>query len=215
MIPHSSRARLTVDGKLEVGCATADIGTGTYTILTQIAADAFGLPMADVPALVGDSTLPMAPVEGGSWTAASAGSAVLLACRKLAHTVLGHTRRVADSPLANAAMEQIQFADGRIALSSDPSRSIALADIMRTAGVDQIEEEDTASPDPAIKERFSAYTHSAVFAEVRVDEQSGIVRVTRLVNAVTAGRILNRRPRAARSSVAWCSASAWRCTRSL
>ena len=72
------------DGKLEVATATADIGTGTYTILTQIAADALGLPIEDVTAQIGDSSLPKSPVEGGSWTAASAGTAVDAACHRCA-----------------------------------------------------------------------------------------------------------------------------------
>ncbi len=80
MMQTSARATLTADGKLEVASATADIGTGTYTILTQIAADALGVPMDDVTVRIGDSSLPKSPVEGGSWTAASAGSAVQAAC---------------------------------------------------------------------------------------------------------------------------------------
>src|SRR3954452_10954397 len=80
LFPASARAVLTADGKLEVASATADIGTGTYTILTQIGADALGLPMEDVTVKIGDSSLPDASVEGGSATAASAGSAVQGAC---------------------------------------------------------------------------------------------------------------------------------------
>ena len=94
MMPHTARAVLTADGRLEVATATADIGTGTYTILTQIAADTLGLPMERVTTHLGDSALPEAPVEGGSWTAASAGSAVLLACRKVRERVFACARGV-------------------------------------------------------------------------------------------------------------------------
>jgi CO/xanthine dehydrogenase Mo-binding subunit len=72
----SAKASLTDDGMLTVSSATADIGTGTYTIMTQIAAEALGLPISNARFVLGDSTLPMAPIEGGSWTAASVGSAV-------------------------------------------------------------------------------------------------------------------------------------------
>ena len=74
---------LTADGKLTVSSATADIGTGTYTIMTQIAAETLGLPIEDVTFKLGDSSLPKAPVEGGSFTAASVGSAVKAACEEV------------------------------------------------------------------------------------------------------------------------------------
>ena len=187
----SARATLTADGRLEVAVATADIGTGTYTILTQIGADALGLPMQDVTALIGDSSLPASPVEGGSWTAASAGSAVMLACDTVRKTLLRHARSIEDSPLANADIDHVVFADGRITMTQESARSVAIVDVMRAAGVDKIEAEETAAPDSAVSKRSTSYTHSAIFAEVKIDEQLGVVRVTRIVNAVAAGKILN------------------------
>ncbi|HEY4041713.1 MAG TPA: xanthine dehydrogenase family protein molybdopterin-binding subunit [Rhodopila sp.] len=199
MMPHSARATLTNDGRLEVACATADIGTGTYTILAQIAADTLGLTMDRVTVRLGDSSLPTAPVEGGSWTAASAGSAVLLACRKVRERLLACARGLDGSPLANAGVEHVRFADGKIELLSDPAAWVAVTEVLRTAAVDHIEEEETAEPDPEIKKNYAQYTHSAVFAEVRVDERLGVVRVTRLVDAVAAGKIVN--PKTARSQI--------------
>jgi xanthine dehydrogenase YagR molybdenum-binding subunit len=199
MMPHSARATLTADGRLEVACATADIGTGTYTILTQIAADALGLRMEEVTARIGDSSLPAAPVEGGSWTAASAGSAVHLACGKVRKTLFTHARAMDNSPLANADIEHVRFFEGRIELKTAPSESVAITEVMRAAGLDRIKEEETAQPNAETKEKYSQYTHSAVFAEVRVDEQLGVVRVTRVVNAVAAGKIIN--PKTARSQI--------------
>ena len=81
---------------------------------------------------------------------------------------------------------------------------------MQAAGVDEVHAEETIKPDASVSRLCSSYTHSAVFAEVRVDESLGQLRVTRVVDAICAGRILNPRPRAARSSAASCSASAWR-----
>ncbi|HEY0183430.1 MAG TPA: xanthine dehydrogenase family protein molybdopterin-binding subunit [Rhodopila sp.] len=199
MMPHSARAILTADGRLEVASATADIGTGTYTILTQIAADTLGLPMERVTARIGDSTLPRAPVEGGSWTAASAGSAVLLACRKVQEKLLACARGLDGSPLANAAIQQVRFADGKIELITDSSCWMTIAEVMQTAGLERIEAEETAEPDAETMQNYAQYTHSAVFAEVRVDEQLGVVRVTRLLDAIAAGRILN--PKTARSQI--------------
>jgi xanthine dehydrogenase YagR molybdenum-binding subunit len=85
-------ARLSADGKLEVSTAASDIGTGTWTILTQIGADAFGMPLEDVTARIGESTLPTSPVEGGSWTAASNGSAVQAACDAVKKTLFKYAK---------------------------------------------------------------------------------------------------------------------------
>lgn len=199
MLKASARAVLTADGRLEVATASADIGTGTYTILTQIAADALGLSMEDVTAKLGDSSLPTSPVEGGSWTAASTGAAVQAACQAVREQLFGYARRVDDSPLANAKLDHVVFAGGGIALAADPTRTVTIAQAMKAGGVDRIEAEETARPSMLTQTRYSSYSHSAVFAEVKVDEQLGIIRVTRVVNAVAAGNILN--PKTARSQI--------------
>ena len=199
LMETSARATLKIDGTLEVATATADIGTGTYTILTQIAADALGLPMDRVSALIGDSNLPKSPVQGGSWTAASAGSAVQTACYGVREQLLKMARAADNSPLANADLEHVVFADGRIAMANDRGRAMTFADVMQSGGVGKIEAEETVSPDSKTQKTHAGYTHSAVFAEVRVDEDLGVVRVTRIVDAVAAGAILN--PKTARSQI--------------
>ena len=82
-VPASARCVLTSDGKATVSSATEDIGTGTYTIMTQIAAEVLGLPIEQVTFELGDSSLPRAPLEGGSFTASSVGSAVKAVCEKV------------------------------------------------------------------------------------------------------------------------------------
>jgi len=153
--PASARCVLNADGTATVSSATEDIGTGTYTVMTQIAADALGLPIDRVTFTLGDSSLPLAPLEGGSFTVASVGSAVRAACEK----VRERARR-------------------------DPSRPI--------------DEQATALPSPRRKDA-SCYSHSAVFAEVHVDEDLGTIQVARVVTAVEAGRVVN--PKTARSQV--------------
>ena len=191
MQPTSARARLSADGALEVSVATADIGTGTYTILSQIAADALGVPLEDVTARVGDSSLPRAPVEGGSWTAASAGAAVRLACENLRGQLLQAARGVEHSPLANADFAHVCFVDGAVALAADPSLRVSYAQAMASLGVGHLEAEETAQRASGVDAAWSAYTHAATFVEVRVDEELGVVRVPRVVSAVAAGKILN------------------------
>ena len=89
------------------------------------------------------------------------------------------------------------FAEGRIRRKDDGSREVAVADAMRAGKADRIEKEAGAAPNE--KSKYSHYAHSAVFAEVKIDEQLGVIRVTRVVNAVAAGRILN--PKVAGSQI--------------
>jgi xanthine dehydrogenase YagR molybdenum-binding subunit len=196
--PASARAALAVDGTLRVGSATGDIGTGTYTVMTQIAAEVLGLPLAAVRFTLGDSSLPAAPVQGGSFTVASVGSAVRAACEKVRERVLGLARGLDGSPLATLAPEDVVVADGAIRSRRDPSRAVPLDELFRRAGVEAVEAEASTGPSPA-RERYSCYAHSAVCAEVRVDEDLGSVQATRIVSAVAAGRILN--PKTARSQI--------------
>ncbi|EWY41023.1 aldehyde oxidase [Skermanella stibiiresistens SB22] len=199
MMETSARAVLKTDGTLEVATATADIGTGTYTIMAQLAADALGVPIESVTVKIGDSTLPKSPVEGGSWAAASAGTAVQAACHTVRETLFNHARKMEGSPLANFGIDRVVFENGRIAVEGDPSRFVTLTDALAASGEAEISAEETTAPDPKTKEKYSGYTHSAVFAEVRIDEDLGVIRVTRIVDAVAAGRILN--PKTARSQI--------------
>jgi xanthine dehydrogenase YagR molybdenum-binding subunit len=194
----SAKAVLTLDGKLTVGSATADIGTGTYTIMTQIAADMLGVPLADVTFKLGDSSLSESPVEGGSWTAATVGSAVKAACDGVREKVFTLARKLEGSPLAGAKLSDVVFADGHIRLRRDPSQAVPLTKAMRHGNANNVEEETSAKPD-AKQSQYSRYAHSAVFAEVEVDEDLGVIHVTRIVSAVAAGRIIN--PKTARSQV--------------
>jgi len=200
---HAARAVLTADGRLEVASATSDIGTGTYTVMTQVAADTLGLESEAITAKLGDSDLPTAPVQGGSWVAASVGAAVQLACQSVAEDLLSAADKLDDNPLKGAkSVDDLVFAQGTIALKADPSRRVAITKVMKAAGLDRIEKEEAAGPgmsDMVSMARKSRNTHSAVFCEVRVDEELNQVRVTRVVNAVAAGRIIN--PKTARSQI--------------
>jgi xanthine dehydrogenase YagR molybdenum-binding subunit len=182
-----------------VSTAASDIGTGTWTILAQIGADALGLPLGDVTPLIGDSSLPASPVEGGSWTAASNGAAVQAACETLKQRLFKLAKGMANSPFANAAFDDVAFRDGRLMRKDDPGGSLALTEILHAADLEEITEDGQATPDAAIARKYASYTHSAVFAEIRVDEELGIIRITKMVCATAAGRILN--PKTARSQI--------------
>jgi len=197
-----ARARLAQDGTLDVACAMTDIGTGTATVMAQVAGDTLGVPLARIRVQLGDSALPEAPVEGGSCGAASAGAAVHLACRALGAQLHQIAAGMAPSPIAAAALDDVAFGDGHMMLKSDPARRVALADLVRASGKACIEAEQVADPDRSGSEdaqQKAKNTHSPVFVEVRIDEELPVVRVTRVVIAVAAGRIIN--PKTARSQV--------------
>jgi xanthine dehydrogenase YagR molybdenum-binding subunit len=198
----SASAKLSANGHLEVASAGSDIGTGTYTVMTQVAADTLGLPPERITARLGDSSMPTSPVEGGSWGAASTGAAVQLACRAVGEKLVKAAAKIEGKPLGDAGIDDVEFIDGRIALKLDRAVTVEFGEAMRAAELQSIEVEETASA--GIKGMISQMrkarsTHSAIFAEVKVDEELGVVRVTRIVNAVAAGRIIN--PKTARSQI--------------
>jgi xanthine dehydrogenase YagR molybdenum-binding subunit len=188
-MPTAARIVLTANGHAEVSCAASDIGTGTYTIMAQVAADTLGLPIENITVKLGDSTLPQAPVEGGSWLAASTSHAIAATADEVRGELLALAKAMKDSPLAGAKAADVALADGNIVSKQDPSRAVSIADAMRHGAIDRIEKEKTNSF--AEDSSHARNTHSAVFAEVKIDEQIGVIRVTRVVSAIAGGRILN------------------------
>jgi xanthine dehydrogenase YagR molybdenum-binding subunit len=197
------RIVLSANGHAEVACATSDIGTGTYTIMAQVAADMLGLPLENISIKLGDSSLPQSPVEGGSWIAASVSNAIATTADAIRDELLRLAKQMPSSPLANVTPDEVALADGKLVSKRDASRSVSIADAMRHSGVDRIEQEKTTNPtdDPARAHN----THAAIFAEVKVDDQLGVIRVTRVVSAVAAGRILNTKTASSQilGSVVW------------
>jgi xanthine dehydrogenase YagR molybdenum-binding subunit len=188
-VPIAVRIVLTAKGHADVSCATSDIGTGTYTIMAQVAAEMLGIKMDSVTIRLGDSTLPQSPVEGGSWIAASVSNAIVTTSDAVRTELLRLAKQMPDSPLADAMADDVALAGGKIVSKREISRAVSIAEVMRHGGVDLIDEErSTTFPDSG---SHANNTHSAVFAEVKVDEQLGVIRVTRVVSAVAAGRILN------------------------
>lgn len=197
MRPASASAKLGANGHLDVASAASDIGPGTYTMMTQVAAETLGVPIEQITARLGDSDLPTAPVEGGSFTAASVGTAVQLACRSLGEKLFKAARRMKGKPLGDATIDDVEFADGAIRVKGDPSRAVSYGEIMRASGKPSLEAKETAKAERNPDKAYNC--HSAVFAEVKVDEELAVVRVTRIVCAVAAGRIIN--PLTARSQI--------------
>jgi xanthine dehydrogenase YagR molybdenum-binding subunit len=202
-MPITVRIVLSANGHAEVACATSDIGTGTYTIMTQVAADMLGLPLENISIKLGDSSLPQSPVEGGSWIAASVSNGIATTADAIRDELLRLAKQMPSSPLGNTAVGEVTLADGKLVSKGDASRSVSIADAMRHSAVDRIEQEKTTRPGNDIARAH--HTHAAIFAEVKVDEQLGVIRVTRVVSSVAAGRILNTKTASSQivGSVVW------------
>ena len=202
-MPFASRIVLTANGHVEVSCAATDIGTGTYTVMAQVAADMLGLPVESIDVKLGDSSLPKSPVEGGSWTAASVAHAIVNAADEIRKELLAAAQSMPGSPLQGLQPDDVVLTDGAIAAKRDPRRAVTVADVMRDAGLERIEKE--RGSDFKEDDKHAHNTHSAVFAEVKVDEELGVIRVTRVVSAVAAGRIINTKPAASQimGGVVW------------
>ena len=186
----AARAVMTRDGRVKVSSSTADIGTGTYTAMSQIAADALGIAVSDVSFELGDTRLPTAPIEGGSWTVSSVGSAVHVACKRLHNRLVELAREHGGGHFAAVPREHVLRSGDRLVCGTGPEDSVTIGTLFEHADVQRVEEQATVKPHER-QQAYSMGTHSAVFVEVRVDEALGSVRVTRVVSAIAAGRIVN------------------------
>lgn len=198
MAPASASARFFADGSALIQSSTCDQGTGSYTIMQQIAADTLGISFQQAHFELGDTAMPLAPISAGSMTTASVGNAVYAATRALRHKLLTLAREDAASPLYGQSEEQILTENGRCFLQGDPSKGEAYQDILKRQGLDSMDALEQSLPDPE-RRKYSLYAFGAHFIEVQVDPDFGTVRVTRYVGAFSAGRIVN--PKTAHSQL--------------
>jgi xanthine dehydrogenase YagR molybdenum-binding subunit len=185
-----SRARLDADGSAVVEAASSDMGPGTYTSMTQVAADALGLTMDTVQVRLGDSLMPPTPFHGGSQTMASVGSAVRDGCDNLRRQAITLAVQDTDSPLCGADPEKVVVRQGRMSLRDQPARGETYSQLLSRQGRTHLEARGAFAPPPP-PERFSLYGYAATFAEVAVDARLGVVRIRRLLGVYDAGRIVN------------------------
>jgi len=180
-----SAARVRVDGRGAVTVETdmTDIGTGSYTIIAQTAAEMLGVPVDRIAVRLGDSTFPVSAGSGGQWGGNCSTAGVYAACVKL---------REAMGQKAGFKADEVVFADGQMRTAA---RSVPLGEI---AGATGMTAEDTMEFGDLAK-KFQQSTFGAHFVEVGVDAATGEIRVRRMLAVCAAGRILN--PKTARSQV--------------
>jgi xanthine dehydrogenase YagR molybdenum-binding subunit len=212
-----ARASLRADGTAYVRSAATDIGTGTYTVMTQVAAEVLGLDVSHVQFDLGDSNMPLSPQAGGSGLTGALGSAVHNACVNLVRRILDLAQKDAGSPLQGLGIEDMVVRDGRICRADDPARGEAYTDILARHKLDELTSDGESAPSRsemgvmigsvAVSRlgRFGSAvvrsTHATVpagpfgakFVEVRIDPDLGLIRVARVVSAIDGGRILNEK----------------------
>ena len=191
MFAAEARAVIRRDGSGVMETGAHDMGQGAWTAFAQIAADSLALDLDRIEFKAGTSDLPDAGIAGGSAHTATAGTAIHNAganvIAKLAELATNDQR----SPLFGAGNAGVVARDGRLHRRDDDSRSESFGDILARAGLASIEARGNGAMDPAAQTNYAMYAHGAVFAEVKVDPDLGQVRVSRMVGAFAAGRIVN------------------------
>ncbi len=203
----TARVRLYADGHAVVQSGATDLGTGTYTVMTQVAADSLGLPPEKIRFELGDTRLPTAPNSGGSVAAGTVSSSVYMAAQDVWQKLTKLAVQDRKSPLFKAKPEDVVMEKGRLQLKKDPTKGESFTALMKRAEMPDIEGsgsgkygagyeagQSAASADPAHKDeaaQHSMHSFGAHFCEVHVDPELGTVRVKRWVSVHAAGRILN------------------------
>jgi xanthine dehydrogenase YagR molybdenum-binding subunit len=185
------KVSISRDGTALVRSAATDMGTGTYTIATQLAAELLGLGLGQVRVEIGDSDLPPAPASGGSQQATALAGAIHNGAGRLVQAFLDLAAGDEQSPLRGRQREDVTVTDGRIHLAGDPSSGETYRDILTRHGMDELVVDGAIDPQPAESATAPAGAFTAVFAEVRVDRDLGVLRVARLVSVIDGGRVLN------------------------
>ncbi|HAX76937.1 MAG TPA: hypothetical protein DCY88_14140 [Cyanobacteria bacterium UBA11372] len=200
---QSSRATMLADGRAIVQCGAADIGTGTYTILAQVAADVLGISCDRISVEIGDSTLPNVTFAGGSTGAGAWSSAVHVAATQLRNKLVELALSNSESSLFGANVDDIATENGRLFLKSDSNKGesyTALLSRLQQPSVEAIgtwkvgegtgvDAGEATQENPSNK--YAMKSFGAHFAKVKVDPDFGIVRIVKCVGVFGAGRILN------------------------
>jgi len=207
--PSEARVRLQSSGSALVELAAHDVGTGAYTIMGQIAAQRLGVPLSGVEVVMGNSSLPLAPLSGGSVTSASAGSAVHVACLNAAAEVARTVVGLPDNPLSGLDPATITLNDGML-VGPDDQRMPLIDALKATPRGEVTANGEYAHPDLTtqalrttykggfgvagpVTKQHAMFAFGAEFAEVRVHRWTKEIRVPRLHGAFAAGNILNRK----------------------
>jgi xanthine dehydrogenase YagR molybdenum-binding subunit len=205
MFEGHARAVLRQDGGGVMEIGAHDMGQGAWTALAQIAADGLGLDIDQVEFRSGTSDLPDAGIAGGSAHTATAGMAIHNAGADVIARLADLATNDDRSPLFGAGNAGVIARGGRLFRRDNESRSESYSEILGRAGLAEMEGQGSSVANMGVPSIYAMHAHGAVFAEVKVDPDLGQMRVTRVVGAFAAGRIIN--PRLARSQL--CGGMIW------
>ncbi len=192
--PCRARATVLGDGTAFVRSAVTDIGTGTYTIMTQLSAELLGLERHHVIFGLGDTGMPPGPQAGGSGLTGALGNAVHQACRNLLRAFVELASADPASPLAGCGLADVAVSGGRIHRIDQPGHGETYARILAAHGLQELSADGESAPRRAQDARMApAGAFGARFVEVGVDPELGTLRVARVVSAIDGGRIMNEK----------------------
>src|SRR5437764_11117086 len=199
--PAEASVQLRNDGTVRVACGTQDIGTGTYTILAQLAAEKTGVPLDKVEVALGDTSLPEGPISGGSMVTGSVIPAVFEAADNAIASLLKVATTTAGSPFEKNEPNELSFESGRVFVKANgPAGGVPFAELLRRANVRLVtgsgkSESTFGNPEP----KFSTHSFGCHFVEVTWQPEIAWLRCSRVVTVIDAGRILN--PLAGRNQI--------------
>ncbi|OLD38098.1 MAG: hypothetical protein AUI21_07830 [Nitrospirae bacterium 13_1_40CM_2_62_10] len=199
--PAEASVQLRDDGTARVACATQDIGTGTYTILAQLASQKTGVPLDKVEVALGDTSLPAGPLSGGSMATGSVVPAVFAAADNAIVSLMVIATTTPGSPLEKRKPDDLAFEDGRIFVKADGSAAgVPFGDLLRRANLRLVtgsgrSEATFDNPKP----KYSTHSFGCHFVEVTWQPEIARLRVSRVVTVMDAGRIIN--PLAGRNQI--------------
>src|SRR5256714_251136 len=199
--PAEAYVQLRDDGTARVACGTQDIGTGTYTVLAQLASQKTGVPLNKVEVALGDSSLPAGPISGGSMATGSVVNAVFQAADGAIASLLTIATTTPGSPFEKRKFDELTFENGRVFVKADGSaKAVPFADVLRRANLRLVSgsgksEATFGNPKP----KFSTHSFGCHFVEVTWQPEIARLRVGRVVTVIDAGRIIN--PLAGRNQI--------------
>ncbi len=196
--------QLRDDGTTRIACGTQDIGTGTYTILAQLAAEKASVVLEKVEVALGDTSLPEGPVSGGSMATASVIPAVLEAADNAIKSLLTVATTTRGSPFEKRKNDELAFESGRVFLKANgPASGVAFSDVLRRADLRFVtgsgKSKATFGEEKNEKPKFSTHSYGCHFVEVTWQPEIARLRVNRVVSVMDAGRIIN--PLAGRNQI--------------
>jgi xanthine dehydrogenase YagR molybdenum-binding subunit len=197
----TASVELRDDGTVRVASAVQDIGTGTYTVMAQMAAETLGINVENVEVGLGDTALPPGPLSGGSMLTASLVAPISEAIAAAGQKLMASACSGQGSPFSGVKPADLRFSNGRVAAKAGGSSSLMFDEVLRAVKLRSVSGEGAGEGTfpPKGEPRFSSHSFGAHFVEVTWQPEMARLRISRIVSAIDAGRILN--PLAARNQI--------------